>query len=242
MKIALFARQEIIQKVNAMKDEYKEMEIISFPYTEAKEITALINQAFLCDIYIFGETLSYLYVKQIIDKRKTPKVIIAFDEYKIMSALYSLSYINQQPLHRLSVDVYQESALQEVFSELKMHDEKVYSYAYEKYGEPDIEKISQFHHQLWTEGKIDYVLTSIKEVEEKLADFHIPASCMIMPNLNIKQALEEARAMGKLNQNQSTQIVQGYVQIKNWEVIKKEAGEASVKALLDKLYQRLLTF
>jgi hypothetical protein len=242
MKIALFARPEIIEKVNTMKDDYKEMEIISFPYTKAKETAALINQAFLCDIYIFGETLSYLYVKRIIEKKKLPKVIIAFDEYKIMSALYSLSFIKQQPLHRLSVDVYQEAALHEVFSELKIHDKKIYPYAYEKYEEPDLDKILHFHQQLWADGKIDYVLTSIKEVEEKLAALHIPASCMIIPNLNIKQALEKALAMSKLNQNHSIQIVQGYVQIKNWEAIKKEQGETAAKGMLQRLHEMLLSF
>src|SRR5690625_4705853 len=242
MKIALIARPELIQKVDAMKNDFQGIDIRSFPYIEAKETPALINQAFMCDIYMFGETLPYLYVKKIVDKKRLPKVIIAFDEYKIISALYSLYYSKKQPLQRLSLDVYQDAVLKEVFAEMKIYDKDIYSYAYGDEETPDLEKIVQFHQELWKEKKIDHALTSINEVAERLTALHIPSSCMAIPSLNVKRALMEAHALGELNKNKSAQIVAGYVQIKNLAAIKNEQDKAAVKTLLLRLQQILFTF
>lgn len=242
MKIAIFARPEVIHHVKGMKNDYTDLDISYFPYSEAKETISLVSQAFMCDIYIFGETLAYLYVKDIVDKKRLPKVIIAFDEYKILSAFYHLSFLRQQPLHRLSVDVYREAALQEVCTELGMNKEEIYSYAYENDKEPDLEKIVHHHVHHWHQGKTDHALTSIKEVEEKLTALQIPTSCMIIPKRNIKQALEEARALGKLNQSKTAQVVSGYIQLKNWDAMKKSLGETAAKQNLNKLHQRLLSF
>jgi hypothetical protein len=242
MRIALFARPEIIHKVSGMKNEYPDLEISYFPYTEAKETATLLSQAFMCDIYIFGETLAYLYVKHVVEKKKLPKIIIAFDEYKIMTALYQLSYVKKQPLRRLSIDVYQEAALEEVCTELHMDQDTIYPYAYGEDGEPDLDEVVHHHQFLWKTGKTDHALTSIKEVEEKLMALQIPTTCMLIPSRNIKLALEEARELSKLDQHKSVQIVAGYVRIKNWENKKKSLGEAFAMENLLRLYQRMLTF
>src|SRR5699024_4965349 len=78
----------------------------------------------------------------------------------------------------------------------------------------DIEKIVTSRRSIWESGKIDHVLTSIKEVEEQLKENNVPVTCMEFPEVNLESSIKEAKAIATLHERNSTQIVIGYVQLK----------------------------
>lgn len=242
MKLAVFGRKEIISRISTFIDKQDDVEIIPFTYKKAIDTVHLIEKAFMCDLYLFTDPLSYLYVKNKVEKKRLPHILVSIDEYSILTSFYRLKNDYKQALDRLSIDVLDERPVEEVRKELAMDENKIYTYGFGDYTTIDLEKIIAYHQRLWNEGKIDYVLTSISEVEHRLIDLGIPARSMVIPNLNIKQALIRATSMTKFNHSQSAQIVAGYIRVKNMYAIKAERGEFIAQEIMLKLQQILLKF
>lgn len=237
-KIAVFGRKETIDRMKGLVSERNDLEIIPFTYTNAGDVNTLIDKALMCDIYLFAGALPYLYAYEKITKKRLPFVQVAFDEYMILASFYRL----KNDLKRLSIDVSDHSHVDKVLEELKMSDTEVYTLAFGKESDITIDKIVKHHQDLWNEGKIDYVLTSMDEVEQRLRKLGIPTSCMVIPTLNLEHTIEQANSIIKLNQSKSPQIVTGYVRIQHLEAITKEKGAPAANELLLKLHHILLKF
>ncbi|MFZ3579197.1 hypothetical protein [Virgibacillus sp. DJP39] len=242
IKIAAFGREELVQRMNDYVDNQEDIEIIPFIYTKPVENIELIEKAFMCDVYLFGGAVPYLFAKEKIDKKRLPAVQVDFDEYMILTSFYRLKNYHNQPLNRISIDVLENVYVDEVVEELKMNSEEIYTYSYGDEPILDIGKIYHHHKTLYEEGKIDYVLTSIEEVEQKLISDGIPTSCMVIPKLNLERAIEKARSTAIVNKSKSTQIVSGFVQVKGFDKISSKKGELLAQEMLLKLRQILLRF
>ncbi|WP_430789983.1 hypothetical protein VBD025_05280 [Virgibacillus flavescens] len=242
IKIAVFGRENLIKRMNSYVADQEDVELIPFVYTKTVENIELIEKAFMCDVYLFGGSLPYLYAKEKIDRKRLPAIQVAFDEYMILTSFYRLKNYHNQALNRISIDVLDKTYVDEVVSELKMEDHEIHTYSYGDDTVLDIGKIFHFHKSLFEEGKIDYVLTSIEEVEQRLIDEGIPTSCMQIPKLNLERAIENAKSVATLNNSKSAQIVSGFVQIKDFDKIVSQKGELLAQEMLLKLHQILLKF
>ncbi|GGB38079.1 hypothetical protein GCM10011409_14420 [Lentibacillus populi] len=242
IKIAVFGRKETIDKLNYYVEDQEDIEITPFIFTNAKETIELIEKAVMCDIYLFAGTLPYLYAKEKIDKKRLPAVQVACDAYTILTSFYRLQNAHNKSLGRFSIDVLNHNHVKEVMTELAMHDHPIYTYSYGEDRELDIDRIIKHHEDLWNDGKIDYILTSIEEVAERLEKNNIPAFCMQIPKINMENAIERARETAKLNQSKSVQIVSGFVRIKDYELLTADKGELFAQNLLLELQQILLKF
>lgn len=211
-KIAAFGREEIIDRLHTCITGQAGIEVVPFIYTDAKETVALIEKAFMCDIYLFTETLSFLYVKQTIEKRRLPAVQIACDDYMVLTSLFNAK--KDQALNRLSIDVWNKHHVSGLLTELTQKNHEVYVHDYEADDGVNIDQAVTFHLKLWEEGKIDYALTPIKEVEQQLKRNNIPATCMEIPTMNIENAIKRAKSVATFNDNNNVQIVAGYIAIK----------------------------
>lgn len=242
IKIAVFGREEIVERMNKYVLDRDDIELIPFIYSKTVENVELVEKAFMCDVYLFGGSLPYLYAKEKIDRKRLPAIQVAFDEYMILTSFYRLKNYHNQALDRLSIDVLDREYVDEVISELKMEDHEIYTYSYGDDAVLDIGKIFHHHKTLFQEGKIDYVLTSIEEVEQRLIEEGIPTSCMIIPKLNLERAVEKAKSIATLNKSKSAQIVSGFVQIKDFDKIAAQKGETLAQEMLLKLHKILLKF
>lgn len=242
VKIAVFGHEQLVERLNTYVEKLGDVETFSFVYSEAKETAELIEKAFMCDVYLFTDALAYSYAKEKIDKKKLPSIQVACDEYMVVTSFYHVRNVYKQELNRLSMDVVDCSHVNEVLSELRITGEEIYTYSYDQDMPIDVGGIAAYHEDLWKQGKIDYVLTSIKEVELKMNEKGIPTSCMWVPNLNIERAIDQAKSIATLNNSKNTQIVAGYIQVKNIDLIKNEKGDLHAQELLLTLHQQLLKY
>jgi len=213
-KIAVFVREEMADKLHTIADEQEKMEILPFIYHETEEIIDLVERAFICDIYLFTEPLAYLYVKDKVKKKRIPSVQITIDEYMVLNAIHKLKDNQNQRLNRLSVDLPEKQPLNMVLKDWKDAAPDLYLYEYMQESLPLTEKITAHHQQLWKEEKIDYVLTSSKDIKKQLKDVGIPVSCMEIPYTNLISAIRNTASLINLNSYDSTQVVAGYVSLK----------------------------
>src|SRR5699024_8915443 len=150
-------------------DGQTDIEIVPFIYTYAKETPLLIEKAFVCDIYLFTEVLSFLSVKEIVNKKRLPNVLIPCDDYMVLASLFHAIRVRHN-LSRRAIDVCENHFVRGVLAELNIKKHDVYTHLDGDDVLADIEQIVTFHRSLWESGKIDHVLTSIKEVEEQLKE------------------------------------------------------------------------
>ncbi|WP_229683087.1 hypothetical protein [Virgibacillus oceani] len=242
IKIAVFGRKELISRLNHYVEDQDDIEIVPFIYTKTKDTIELMETAFMCDIYLFAGALPYLYAKEKINKKRLPAVQVAFDEYMILTSFYRLKNYHNQALDRISIDVLDRAHVDKVVNELDMQEHTIYTYSYGDDKVLDIDLIVAYHQNLWSDGKIDYCLTSIEEVEQRLKEKGIPTSCMQIPQINVERAIEQAKSIAKLNHSKSAQIVSGFVRIKNFDSLISHKGELTSQELLLKLHQILLKF
>ncbi|GAA0606642.1 hypothetical protein GCM10009001_24840 [Virgibacillus siamensis] len=242
VKIAAFGCEEIVSRITNYVNYQDDVEIVPFVYSESSETAELVEKAVMCDIYLFAGALPYLYAKEKIDKKRLPAVQITFDEYMILTSFYRVRNYHKQELNRLSIDVLDSHHVDEVLSELEIDDTEIHTYSFGQDNDIDLDRIAAFHEEMWKQGKSDYALTAIHEVELILREKNIPASCMQIPMLNIERTIEQAKSIATLNQSKNAQIVAGYFRIKNFDVVKQRTGDLLAQEVLLKLHQILLKY
>lgn len=242
VKVAVFGGEDIVNRINKQIEGQDDIIIIPFTYKKTEDTTQLIDTAFMCDIYLFAGALPYLYAKHKIDKKRLPAVQVIFDEYMILTNLYHMKEDYHRQLNRLSIDVLDKGYADNVLKELNIDGKEIYTYSFGNDDHMAIDNIIAHHQRLWVEGKIDYVLTSSDEVEQRLLKVGIPTTSMIIPGINIDKAIEKAKSMSIFNQSKSAQIVAGLVRIKNLHAVKEKQGEFIAQELMLKLHQILLKF
>jgi hypothetical protein len=242
IKVAVFGRMELIDYFDGHLKRHDDIEVVPFIYTKASETVELIEKAFMCDVYLFLEELPFLYAQQKIKKKRLPAVQVALDEYMILTSFYHLKNKHQLKLSRLAIDVPNEKHVSEVLAELSIDQHDIYTLSYGNDEEVNMNSVIQFHKQLFEEGKIDYVLTSLKEVESRIQEAGIPTYLMVVPKINIDHAIDQCKSIARLNMSKSAQIVAGYVRIKELDRIKEEHGEEQLQLLQQTLYEILRKF
>lgn len=211
-KIAVFGRKEIIARIHTCTAGQSDIEIVPFTYTYATETPSLIEKAFICDIYLFTEVLSFLSVKETLNKKRLPYVLVPCDDYMVLNSLFHVKK-DCHSLNRLSIDVWDKHFINGVLPELNLNNNDIYTYLYGDEVLNDVEQVVTAHRTRWDSGKVDHVLTSIKEVEEQLRNINIPVTWMKFPEVNLESAIKEAKTTMTLHKKNSTQIVIGHVQL-----------------------------
>lgn len=235
VKVAAFGREEVINRIYNCAAGQTDIDIVPFIYQDASETAVLLEHASLCDIFLFTEIHAFLYVKEAIEKKRLPAVKITYDDYTVLTSLFYAKRRLQEGVSRLSVDMWHHHHIEEVFEKLVRANHEVYTH---RYGNDAfaVEEIVAFHCRLWEEGKIDYALTSVKEVERRLNKKNIPASYMRIPDPNLEQAIREAKSIATLNKNDIL-MVAGSICMKQ-----TQATDQEKEAVLQRLQQELQYF
>ncbi|WP_432363921.1 hypothetical protein [Sporosarcina sp. UB5] len=243
MKIAVFGLASSIERIEKYAHQRDEIEIIPFIYQNPQECKELVYDAKMCDVYLFTGPLPFLYAQEEWKQINIPAIYVSYDEFMVTTSFFRLKNELGRDINRLSIDIMNDHHVVEVINELDINNEEIYTYGYGKDKHRlDIKSIVDFHSNLWKEKKIDYVLTTIGEVEKSLTKKGISCYRMKIPNRNLERAIEEARVKGELKISKSSQIVVGFLRIKNFECIVEEKGDFFGQELILRLHQLLLVF
>src|SRR5690625_4170038 len=117
----------------------------------------------------------------------------------ILTSFYRMKNDHGQKLDRFSIDVLKPGHVSAILKELSIKNRDIYTYSYLREEAINIEKITDYHKNLWKQGKIDYVLTSIAEVQHSLSNSAIPTYLMAIPKRNMLEAIEQAKSTIRFN-------------------------------------------
>lgn len=238
MKLGVFGRKEWIERLKEYTERDSKLDIVPFELTHSEEAMHLVDDSYMCDIYLFIGSLPYLYARETIVKKRLPTISVSMDEYMILTSFYRVKHDHGERLDRFSIDVLNSEHVSAILGELDITDRDIYTYSYMLDEASDVDKIADFHRTLWEKGAIDYVLTSVEEVKEDLSASEIPTYLMEIPRRNIIKAIEEAKQTFHFNQSISAQVVAGYIGIKNAQAL----GNHSKQEAIYQLHQLLLEF
>lgn len=243
IQIALIGLEKSVEAMSNYVNQMENVEIHSFIYNKVEEVKKLVSQVNVCDVYLFTGPLPYLYAKEEIEKTNIPAVYAEFDEYALTRALYQLKDEPFQDLNRISIDIMMEERLvYEILHDLNFQANEIYVHSLDQGNNLDMNHIIESHLRLWNENKIDYVLTSVGEVERALLKEHVRCKRSTMPKRNMEKAVDKAIEMAKHRISQNAQIAVGFVKIKNFDKIISDKGDFFGQELILKLHQILLSF
>jgi hypothetical protein len=214
MKIGVFGRESVVKRVQQLIPETSEIELLPFIYTKAEETVDLFQTVFQCDVYLFTEYASYLFIKDTIDKKRLPAVTIELDSYRMIASLYRLQRDAEDKQLRVALDVFDEVYLNEVVQELKLDDQLFQTYLHPENEEPNMEQVISYYKGLWEEKAIDYALTSSEEITEELEALAIPARTIAISESALLRALKQAASLIQLSDSKNNLLVTGYVKVK----------------------------
>jgi len=222
IKIAAFGRKESIDRLLSYTKDDSHIEIIPIVYHHVNEIADLIDHVIYYDVYLFTEAFPYRFVEHIVKDKRLPTVTVVYDEYMLLTSLFHLLLEGKAPLKRLSIDAVSRLQVKKVLKDLNIQSTDIYSIDYGKSSPADVDRIVSFHQELWNEGKIDYVLTTVYDVSERLNALNIPNKRIPVPIINIKDAIDRCVSLVQLNQQTNGQIVAGYFRVKQGHSPPKE--------------------
>lgn len=244
VKIAAFGSRGNMQRILESVPHDKII-ITPFIYEDPKDSPELVKKAYGFDALFFTGPVPYYLSIQEIEKKKLPATFIPFDEYVVS---LSLNYVRHHlgiESSKLSFDIHDSRYIYSVLKELEVDKESVFIKEYRSLIKEELsfsDQLVVFHHDLWKEGKIDLAITSINTVFEQLTTLGVNSFRMIVPQKNILDTLNIAYTHGELMLSKKSQIVVGFVSIKDYNEILKRKGKLGSQELVLDLHQLLLQF
>lgn len=237
VKVAVFGRHNVIECMKRDIHAKDHIEIFPFPFSHVNETNELVDKAFMCDVFLFTNELSYMLVKEKIKRKRVPTVVTPIDEYAILTSLYELKSKKESAFKKLSIDCAHKKYVEKLRNDLTMNEQTIYTYSYEEQNKVNVDDIIDFHRQLWHDGKINGVLTSNQDVAEQLKYENIPVHLIEIKQSDRIRAIEQAENMVKLNKQTTHQVIVGHIQIKG-----AHTGKTAPTTIIQNVHDMLLMF
>ncbi|WP_042221282.1 hypothetical protein [Oceanobacillus manasiensis] len=215
-KVAVFGPANTVVRIQHLKQEATNYELLPFIYTEANQTPDLLEQAFLCDIFLFTESIAFHYVENKTKKRRLSTIVVHCDEYILTTALLQALSENQTR-KRISLDGTTHEVVQHVLPSIKEAQLELFPLYAKELAARNAENILEHHRKLWEEGRIDYVLTAYCEIAKCLQKENIPVRHITIPDLCFKHNLDKVEKRISFHNNTTVQHVIGYFRFKHLE-------------------------
>ncbi|MCA0151074.1 transcriptional regulator [Rossellomorea vietnamensis] len=208
-KIALIGSREFIEHVQtSIAPDLNTIELIPYIYGEPQEASLHIKNLTPCDAVLFSGALPYFFSKEECRTLSVPVLYLEQDETALVtSLLYILHHHGIEP-DLVSIDLMDLSFIDHAQSDLHLKNPPRYVMDYKERLPHTfhIDDYTDFHRQLFLDGKTDMALTSIHAVYDRLVELHIPCMRMIDPAKSLIRAIEKAHSQSLLSKRKAATI------------------------------------
>lgn len=211
IKIALVGSTDFCRRTEQLVANRKDIQLDSYHYKDPKEAARLIETLKPCDAILFSGSLPYFSALKKIEHLPIPTLYLKQDETAVAITLLHLAIQTQLHMSRLSIDVREKSSIEAVINELDKPIIAPFIHVLEDHH--IIDTSTEFHKNLFLQGKTDQAITSIHAVYEQLNVLNIPVMKMIDPESSILTMIEHTKQQAILQKSNSAQIAIGIVKI-----------------------------
>lgn len=209
-KIAVITSLAFRDRLLSIAQEVENIQLEFYIYQTPEETPNLMKQIKPCDVLLLSGTLPYLYAKPLLANWPIPWTYLQQDEFAISTSILSVLANHNLQLSQLSIDLMNIQYVKNIVSDI--HYEGPLPFVQEIHIDQPFDMIFRQHKQLWLEGKIQFVITSIHSVYDALSAEGIPAMRMHDSDSSIIQRLEETKVLSKMTKSESAKAVVGILE------------------------------
>ena len=195
------------------------IELVPYIYDEPQEASKHMKNLIPCDAVLFSGALPYFFSKEECRTLSVPVLYLEQDETALVtSLLYILHHHGIEP-DRVSIDLMDLSFIDHAQSDLHLKNPPRYVMDYKERlpHNFNINDYTDFHRQLFQEGKTELALTSIHAVYDRLVELHIPCMRMIDPAKSLMRAIDEAHSQSLLSKRKAATIAAARLSLQEWD-------------------------
>lgn len=187
IKLGVFGEKNIVKRVQKIAEQFPSIEVLPFIFSEPSDAMDQAERAIMCDALLFTDYCSYNEAV----KQKNKKLIhyIDYDEYSMLSSILHTGNLSQKK--RLSMDYPAELEIDDLTRGIQSTEYKLFSKGYNKRDISNVQVLTHFHKELYSQGKTDFILTSRRSVYNQLLQEGLPVHFIQIPSKCIVQALRK---------------------------------------------------
>jgi hypothetical protein len=219
-KIALIGSREFIERVQtSIAYDLNSIELVPYIYDEPQEASKLMKEITPCDAVLFSGALPYFFSEQACRTLSVPVLYLEQDETALVTSLLYILHHHQIEPDRVSIDLMDLSFIDHVASDLHLKNPPLYVMDYKERlpHNFNINEYTDFHRQLFQDGKTELALTSIHAVYDRLVELQIPCMRMIDPANSLIRAIDEAHSQSLLSKRKAATIAAARLSVQEWE-------------------------
>ncbi|MGX1983261.1 hypothetical protein EDD69_10996 [Thermolongibacillus altinsuensis] len=212
IKIAVIGSADFIEQILSVAPQITGIEIEPYVYAHPQEAAELVRHLKPCDVVFFAGALPYYFSKETREQLPIPTVFLEQDEMAVASSLLSILYHKNIQPERISIDLVDSSFVENVLMDVGIDcAPHVMDYKEMLPNKFDIAKIIDFHHSRFQSGVVDFALTSVHAVYDKLQELGIPSMRMLNPKKSLIRSLQDAKTKAELAKRHSSTVAACYI-------------------------------
>ncbi|MBB3189656.1 hypothetical protein [Halomonas cerina] len=197
VKILCLVTPDIVDDLKRVVSSFDSVFIHVETYQNPGEVVELVDRGDF-DVILFGGPLAYHIIKDNVRRRwlslEVPVLYIDYTEVSIYKALFrSVDLVSIAKGLRFSIDHPAEADIKECLEELEIRSEQIFSW--ECHYTDKLDDIVRFHYRLWKKGQVDFSMTSIYLVYEKLEKMGAPVIRISPAKSSIRNGIQRSILM-----------------------------------------------
>lgn len=241
MKLGIIGPKDLVEKSIEIGKKYKEIEIISMPYSSEKDTEENISHGQSeVDAFLFTGFLPYYHVKynQLTDKDIFYYPILGSALYRTLLKMERNYDID---ISKISIDTLEESEVIDIYEDLNINiknlfinDTHLSNYKKEDY--------VNFHFDLYNSGRTKGAITSINSVYMELVKFGVPALKIEPTKYTMKQIFKIISMASKTEIAKRNQILIMIIDIAEYTLNGEKISNIEKQSKRLQLHQELLNY
>ncbi|MDF2683871.1 MAG: hypothetical protein K0R47_5061 [Brevibacillus sp.] len=223
-KIGVVGPPPSVERILAVANEFEHgIEFVPIAYEDAKVVSSIVSERnWEFNGWFFSGPIPFTIAKNVL----SPDANIVYcppTGSNLYRCFIQMSIDHDEVVKRVSVDMIESEGmyLHESLSELDIPEEDKHVLTYDE--NYDAQKITQFHLDLWKEGKTQGAFTTLFSVERALQEEGIPVYRVLMTKMEIRQAMKMVIEKAKSSYFKDTQIGVEIIELEQMDKIAERA-------------------
>ncbi|MEN6567112.1 MAG: hypothetical protein ABFC57_12505 [Veillonellales bacterium] len=227
----------LIHEVAMERSDY--LEPVSIVYQDASEVTKILERyENNFDIWLFSGIVPYQRALAL----KTNKSLfyIPHTGASLYRALLQITHIEQLAIESISFDTFSQKEVEETFHDIDLPLPKIYVNHYA--GIVSAGEITEYHYNLWKDGKTNIAVTCFWATYENLKKLGVPIFRIWPTRSNIRTGLAIAINAFEAQRFKGSQLAIQHIAIEDYDDIVRDSSSYSAKRIELRLYEILVGY
>lgn len=215
------------------------LNVVPIVYQYASEAAKIIEQHPEVDVWVFSGKVPYNYAVAA-NKTNKPLLYSPHTGSSLYRALLQATSMGKHKINAISFDTFSLREIEEAFEDISLSFPTIYDNDYE--GITSAAEMTEYHYQLWRQGKTDTAITCFYATYLELKKCGVPVFRIWPTRSNIRRTLDTAINMVEMARYKGGQIAIQHIAIEGYDELVRGSTSYAVKRVELKLYELLIGY